>query len=96
MVTSGTFYNGSCCFDYGTPRRTTTMMARAPWRLSILATGRLRERGAGNGPWVMADMENGVYAQASFCREPQRSATHVPVCNGDGDREIRVVRAHGR
>jgi hypothetical protein len=35
-------------------------------------------KGAGAGPWVMADMENGVYAQASFAANPMDTPLTSP------------------
>ena len=44
-----------------TPRPTTTTTATAPWKPSTSATRRLGH-GAGTGPWIMADLENGLYS----------------------------------
>ncbi len=34
----------------------------APWRPSISARSRIGGYDAGNGPWVMADLENGLFS----------------------------------
>jgi non-reducing end alpha-L-arabinofuranosidase len=78
MVTSGTFYNASCCFDYGNAETDNnddgagTM--EAVYFGSYLGAG----KGAGAGPWVMADMENDVYAQGSLGANPNDTPLTSP------------------
>lgn len=59
MVTDGTYVNGSCCFDFGNaetdPLKYTSMDA------IYFGTNNWWDIGAGSGPWIMADLENGVY-----------------------------------
>ena len=59
MVTDGTYVNGSCCFDFGNaetnPLKYTSMDA------IYFGTNNWWDVGAGSGPWIMADLENGVY-----------------------------------
>jgi hypothetical protein len=59
MVTDGTYVNGSCCFDFGNaemdPLVYTSMDA------IYFGTNNWWDVGAGSGPWIMADLENGVY-----------------------------------
>jgi hypothetical protein len=63
MVTSGTHYNGGCCFDYGnseSDRKADGAGAMDAINFSsITAWG----TGAPPGPWVMADLEYGVFSQ---------------------------------
>lgn len=66
MVTSGTYYNGSCCFDYGNAETNNTDDGAGTMEAVYFGNWTAQGKGAGKGPWVMADMENGVYAQASF------------------------------
>ena len=56
---SGT--NG-CCYDYGNME--TNIVDDGPGTMTALYFGDATDwtRGAGNGPWVMLDMENGVFA----------------------------------
>jgi hypothetical protein len=70
MVTSGTFYNGSCCFDYGNAETNNTDDGKATMEAVYFGNWTSQGKGAGNGPWVMADMENGVYAGPSFAANP--------------------------
>jgi hypothetical protein len=80
MVTSGKHYNGGCCFDYGnseTDRKADGSGAMDAINFSsITAWG----TGAGNGPWVMADLEYGVFAQNNTNKnqnDPSQTTTYV-------------------
>jgi hypothetical protein len=80
MVTSGKHYNGGCCFDYGnseTDRKADGSGAMDAINFSsITAWG----TGAGSGPWVMADLEYGVFAQNNTNKnqnDPSQTATYV-------------------
>jgi len=66
MVTSGTFFNASCCFDYGNAETTNHDDGAGTMEAVYFGNWTSQGKGGGAGPWVMADMENGVYAQASF------------------------------
>jgi len=62
MVADGKHYNGRCCFDYGNAETDgnddgNATMETIEWGNMTTWSG-----GAGNGPWVMVDLENGVYA----------------------------------
>jgi non-reducing end alpha-L-arabinofuranosidase len=70
MVTSGTFFNGSCCFDYGNAETNNTDDGAATMEAVYFGNWTAQGKGAGKGPWVMADMENGVYAGPSFAANP--------------------------
>jgi Alpha-L-arabinofuranosidase B, catalytic len=66
MVTSGTFFNGACCFDYGNAETNNRDDGAGTMEAVYFGNWTGQGKGAGTGPWVMADMENGVFAQASF------------------------------
>ncbi len=65
MVVDGTRYNGRCCFDYGNAETTGNDDGNAT--METLEWGNITTwaRGGGNGPWVSADLENGVYMGSS-------------------------------
>jgi len=80
MVTNSKHYNGGCCFDYGnseTDRKADGSGAMDALNFSsITAWG----TGAGNGPWVMADLEYGVFAQNNTGKNasnPTQTSTYV-------------------
>ena len=71
MVTSGTFFNASCCFDYGNAETDNHDDGAGTMEAVYFGNWTAQGKGGGAGPWVMADMENGVYAQASFAANAQ-------------------------
>ncbi|HVT10407.1 MAG TPA: arabinofuranosidase catalytic domain-containing protein, partial [Polyangia bacterium] len=62
MVADGKRYNSRCCFDYGNVE--TTGNDDGNGTMETLNWSNITEwsQGAGSGPWVMADLENGVFA----------------------------------
>jgi non-reducing end alpha-L-arabinofuranosidase len=63
MVTDGTYFNGSCCFDFGNAEM--QPVAGGPGTMEAIYFGNCNwwDKGNGNGPWVMADLEVGVFNQ---------------------------------
>ena len=63
MVTSGKHFNSGCCFDYGNSE--TDRKADGPGAMDAINFSTITAwgTGAGAGPWVMADLEFGVFAQ---------------------------------
>ncbi|HVZ87619.1 MAG TPA: arabinofuranosidase catalytic domain-containing protein [Polyangia bacterium] len=78
MVTSGTFFNGSCCFDYGNAETNNTDDGAGTMEAVYFGNYTHQGKGAGNGPWVMADMENGVFAGPSFAANPMDTPLTSP------------------
>lgn len=66
MIVSGTHYNQWCCFDYGNAE--TNTKDNGPSTMEAVYFGKSTQwgRGSGDGPWVMADLEDGVFAGVSF------------------------------
>jgi hypothetical protein len=62
MVAGGTFYNGGCCFDYGNMETTSRDDSEGSMEAVYFGTCTIWGRGADNGPWVMGDLENGLWA----------------------------------
>jgi non-reducing end alpha-L-arabinofuranosidase len=63
-VVDGKYYNGRCCFDYGNVQTTGNDDGNATMETLNFSTIPNWSTGSGNGPWMMADLENGVYAGA--------------------------------
>ncbi|MEJ3749103.1 arabinofuranosidase catalytic domain-containing protein [Actinomycetes bacterium KLBMP 9797] len=61
-VVDGTHYNQWCCFDYGNAQ--TDGQADAPAIMETVYFGANKQwgYGAGNGPWIMADLEWGLFS----------------------------------
>jgi hypothetical protein len=62
MVTSGNFFNNGCCFDYGNAETNNRDDGAATMEAVYFGTGVVWGTGSGAGPWVEADLENGLFA----------------------------------
>jgi hypothetical protein len=58
----GTHYNDACYFDYGKAETNGTDTGASHMEAIYFSTCTAWGSGAGNGPWIMADLENGVFA----------------------------------
>jgi hypothetical protein len=61
-VVDGTHYNGGCCFDYGNAETTNNDDGNGTMEAIYFGNASYWDRGAGNGPWIMADLENGLFS----------------------------------
>ncbi|KAF8312396.1 putative fungal alpha-L-arabinofuranosidase [Clavulina sp. PMI_390] len=61
-VLDGTHYNDACCFDYGNAEPTVTDTGNGHMEAIYFGDRTVSGFGAGNGPWVMVDLENGLYS----------------------------------
>ena len=70
-VFSGRHYNSGCCFDYGNAENVTAAgnagpMSDGTMEAVYFGSGYAPHgKGSGSGPWIGADMENGIYEGAS-------------------------------
>jgi hypothetical protein len=62
MVASGKYYNGGCCFDYGNAETNNLDDGNGTMEAVYFGNSTVWGSGSANGPWVMADLENGLYA----------------------------------
>jgi Alpha-L-arabinofuranosidase B, catalytic. len=62
MVTSGKHVNSGCCFDYGNAETNNTDNGNGTMEAIYIGTSTSWGHGTGSGPWVMADLENGLFA----------------------------------
>lgn len=62
MVVGGKNYNGACCFDYGNMERNSHDNGEGTMEAVYFGTCTIWGKGAGSGPWVMGDLENGLWA----------------------------------
>jgi len=63
IVTSGKHFNGGCCYDYGNGEVSRTYVAGPSMDALYFGSSTQWATGNGAGPWVMADMEDGMIAQ---------------------------------
>jgi hypothetical protein len=78
MVTSSNAVNGVCCFDYGSGEVSGNDDGNAT--MNAIYWGQACWTGGctGNGPWVAADLENGMYLSAAGPNNPGYTGTHLP------------------
>ncbi|HEX7597099.1 MAG TPA: arabinofuranosidase catalytic domain-containing protein [Polyangia bacterium] len=62
MVTSSRHANGGCCFDYGNSETTRSADVGGAMDSLNFSTTTAWGSGAGSGPWIMADLEWGLFA----------------------------------
>jgi hypothetical protein len=62
MVASGKHYNNQCCFDYGNAETSNNDDGEGTMETIYFGNCTGWGKGAGNGPWLMADIENGLWA----------------------------------
>jgi hypothetical protein len=79
MVTSSNFVNQWCCFDYGSGENSHTDTGNATMNAIEWGTACWFGNCVGSGPWVEADLENGMYHTGSGSnKDPNNSGVHFP------------------
>ncbi|MGW4058240.1 arabinofuranosidase catalytic domain-containing protein [Amycolatopsis sp. NPDC004747] len=61
-IFDGTHYNGGCCFDYGNAERNSRDNGNGTMEAIYFGNIKVWGYGSGNGPWIMADLENGLFS----------------------------------
>jgi hypothetical protein len=61
-IYDGTHYNSGCCFDYGNAETNNDDNGNGHMEAIYFGNSTTWGFGTGNGPWIMADMENGLYS----------------------------------
>jgi non-reducing end alpha-L-arabinofuranosidase len=61
MIASGDYYNGGCCFDYGNGETNSYNNGEGAVEAVNFGSCSIWGKGAGSGPWVMGDLENGLW-----------------------------------
>lgn len=61
-VLDGTHYNDACCFDYGNAEISSTDTGNGHMEAIYYGDCTGWGTGSGSGPWVMADLENGLFS----------------------------------
>ena len=62
MIVDGAVHNGGCCFDYGNMERNSRDNGEGTMEAVYYGTCTIWGKGGGSGPWVMGDLENGLWA----------------------------------
>ncbi|MYT03223.1 MULTISPECIES: alpha-L-arabinofuranosidase B [Streptomyces] len=61
-IFDGTHVNGGCCFDYGNAETTGNDDGNGTMEAIYFGTSTGWGSGSGTGPWIMADLENGLFS----------------------------------
>mmetsp|Transcript_5611 Transcript_5611/g.8488 ORF Transcript_5611/g.8488 Transcript_5611/m.8488 type:complete len:332 (-) Transcript_5611:608-1603(-) len=61
MIANGRHYNDKCCFDYGNAETSNIDSGDAKMEAVYWGNATHWGHGGGNGPWVLADLENGLW-----------------------------------
>ncbi|RAL67031.1 hypothetical protein DID88_007811 [Monilinia fructigena] len=61
-VIDGTHYNGGCCFDYGNAETNNKDTGNGHMEAIYFGDNTAWGKGAGSGPWLMADLENNLFS----------------------------------
>ncbi|GIF18993.1 hypothetical protein BJ973_006040 [Actinoplanes tereljensis] len=61
-IFDGTRYNGGCCFDYGNAETNSLDNGNGTMEALYFGNSKGWGYGAGSGPWIMADLENGLFS----------------------------------
>ncbi|GIJ92443.1 hypothetical protein Asppvi_011425 [Aspergillus pseudoviridinutans] len=64
-VLDGTHYNGGCCFDYGNAETSSRDTGNGHMEAIYFGDNTVWGSGSGSGPWIMADLENGLFSGSS-------------------------------
>ncbi|EME83499.1 glycoside hydrolase family 54 carbohydrate-binding module family 42 protein [Pseudocercospora fijiensis CIRAD86] len=64
-IFDGTHYNDRCCFDYGNAEKSNKDTGRGHMEAIYFGTCTIWGKGAGAGPWIMADLEDGLFSGVS-------------------------------
>ncbi|MGD0835158.1 MAG: arabinofuranosidase catalytic domain-containing protein [Polyangia bacterium] len=62
MVVDATYFNGACCFEYGNMETSIQDDGEGAAEAVYFGNCVIWNEGGGNGPWVMADLQNGLWA----------------------------------
>ncbi|KAF2256128.1 carbohydrate-binding module family 42 protein [Trematosphaeria pertusa] len=64
-ILDGTHYNGGCCFDYGNAETSSLDTGNGHMEAIYFGDNTVWGTGSGSGPWIMADLENGLFSGIS-------------------------------
>jgi hypothetical protein len=70
MVTSGKHVSSGCCYDYGNGETSRHYVAGPSMDSIYFGTSTQWAHGVGTGPWILADMEDGMITQGSGGNNP--------------------------
>ncbi|MEU7942961.1 arabinofuranosidase catalytic domain-containing protein [Microbispora bryophytorum] len=69
-VIDGTHYDSGCCFDYGNSSTNSRAVGTGTMETTYFGTATAWGSGSGPGPWIMADMEAGLFSGYNAKQNP--------------------------
>ncbi|KAK7021153.1 alpha-L-arabinofuranosidase B domain protein [Favolaschia claudopus] len=69
-VLDGTHFNGGCCFDYGNGETSARDTGNGHMEAIYFGNSGVWGTGSGSGPWIMADLENGLFSGFNVKNNP--------------------------
>jgi hypothetical protein len=94
-IFDGTHYNGGCCFDYGNAETNSRNDGNGTMEAIYFGNIKVWGYGSGNGPWVMADLENGLYSgvNAGYNSGDQSITSHYVTAMVKGGPNLWAIKA---
>jgi non-reducing end alpha-L-arabinofuranosidase len=65
-ILDGTHYDNGCCFDFGNAETNNDAGVDGAMEAIYYGNDKEWDSGAGSGPWIMADMENGLFSGSNI------------------------------
>jgi non-reducing end alpha-L-arabinofuranosidase len=99
IVTSGKHFNNGCCYDYGNGEVSRTYVPGNSMDALYFGTGAGWGTGNGAGPWVMADLEGGVFSGLTtgkndmLMSQPSTYVTAMEKNNGNTEMALKAADA---
>jgi len=94
MVTNSKHFNSGCCFDYGNSEADRKADGAGAMDALNFSNTTAWGSGAGSGPWIMADLEYGLFAQNNTNKNPNnpsQTSTYVTaVLKNNGKTEFAI------
>ena len=88
MVTSSHSLNQWCCFDYGSGENSHTDTGNATMNAIYWGTACWFGGCTGTGPWVEADLENGMFhSDTGSNKDPNNPGVHYPFVSAVGEEQ---------
>ncbi len=94
-IMDGTYFNGGCCFDYGNAETNNNDDGNGTMEAISFGNIRVWGTGSGNGPWVYADLENGLWTGAVQWNNPgdQSISFHYVTAIVKGTHNLWAIKA---
>jgi hypothetical protein len=76
MIVGGNYYNAGCCFDYGNAETNSYDNGEGTMEAVYFGNCTIWNKGDGDGPWIMGDLENGLWAGSDAISKANTPVKH--------------------